>query len=96
MQGQSSQTIFLLWLTGAGLLFGALTIILLERMVLARVATLQSSVAKIAASGDLSARLMPGADDELADLEREINRMLGAVDRRRPSATNARRGCACW
>ncbi len=80
MQGQSSQTIFLLWLTGAGLLFGALTIVLLERMVLARVATLQSSVARIAASGDLSARLVPGADDELADLEREINRMLGAVE----------------
>lgn len=81
LQGQSSQTIFLLWLTGAGLLFGALTIILLERMVLARVAALQSSVASIAASGDLSARLVPGGDDELADLEREINRMLGAVDR---------------
>jgi PAS domain S-box-containing protein len=80
MQGQSSQTIFLLWLTGAGLLFGALTIILLERMVLARVAALQSSVAWIAASGDLSARLVPAADDELADLEREINRMLGAVE----------------
>jgi PAS domain S-box-containing protein len=81
LQGRSSQTVFLLWLTGAGLLFGALTIILLERMVLARVATLQSSVASIASSGDLSARLVPGADDELADLEREINRMLGAIER---------------
>jgi len=81
LQGESSQTIFLLWLTGAGLLFGALTILLLEKMVLSRVAALQQSVASIAASGDLSARLAPGGDDELADLERETNRMLGAVER---------------
>jgi PAS domain S-box-containing protein len=80
-QGETSEISFLLWLGASGLLFGALTLYLLEKMVLSRVASLGASVAAIGASGNLSARLALRGDDELSNLGREINRMLGALEK---------------
>jgi signal transduction histidine kinase/ActR/RegA family two-component response regulator len=63
-----------------GLVFGALTIVLLDRFVLRRLAQLDSSVGHITTSGDLSARVPVTAADELSRLAQSINGMLSALE----------------
>ena len=75
-QGQGSLVQFLLLLLAAGLVFGAVTVYLLQRFVTSRVAALSNDITQIGASGDLSARLDVGGQDELADLADTINGML--------------------
>jgi hypothetical protein len=60
--------------------FGALTMILLDRFVLRRLAQLDTSVEHITASGDLSARVPVTAHDELSRLAQSINGMLAALE----------------
>ena len=55
--------------------------ILLECLVLSRLAHLSESVTHIGASGDLSARVWLNGNDELARLASEINGMLEALER---------------
>jgi len=64
-----------------GLAFGGVVILLMERWVLSRLARLSSRVAKIAASGDPSARVSLSGSDELSGLAHAINAMLAALDR---------------
>lgn len=59
-----------------GLVFGGLTLLLLERLVLSRLAHLSLDVRNIGASGDLSMRVLSRGEDELAILASTINRML--------------------
>jgi PAS domain S-box-containing protein len=75
-QGQTTLVQFFLLLLAAGLCFGALTLYLLERTVLSRVANLSGRITQIGASGDLSARVEVAGDDELAFLGNAINGML--------------------
>ncbi|WP_437897742.1 adenylate/guanylate cyclase domain-containing protein [Sorangium sp. So ce124] len=68
-----------------GLVFGGVTLLLLEKLVLYRLARLSREVTEIGGVGDLSARVaMPGTD-ELSRLTGSINGMLSALE------ANARR-----
>jgi PAS domain S-box-containing protein len=80
-QGQTTLLQFLLLLLAAGLTFGAVTLYLLERTVLSRVANMSESITSIGTSGDLSARLAVPGNDELAFLGSAINGMLEDLDR---------------
>ena len=75
-QGQTTLLQFLLLLLAAGFTFGAVTLYLLERTVLSRVANLSERITQIGASGDLSARVGVTGKDELAFLANAINGML--------------------
>jgi len=80
-QGQASLLQFLLLLLAAGLVFGAMTLYLLERTVLSRVANLTENITEIGASGDLSRRLEATGSDELGYLGESINGMLEDLER---------------
>jgi PAS domain S-box-containing protein len=75
-QGQTSLLQFLLLLLAAGLMFGAVTMYLLERFVISRVGHLSDNIMRIGVSGDLGARLHISGRDELANLGETINSML--------------------
>lgn len=80
-QGRTSVLYFLSWLVAAGLVFGVVILVFLEKTVLSRLALLSASVSAVGASGDLSTRVPVAERDELSDLAREINRMLEALER---------------
>src|SRR4029077_292544 len=71
----------LLLLIAAGLVFSAVTLYLLERVVLSRIATLTDDITHIGASGDLSARLAVTGHDEIGYLGNAINAMLEDLER---------------
>ena len=80
-QGQESLLQFLLLLLAAAFVFGAVTLYLLERFVLSRIANLSENITQIGASGDLSARLTVPGKDELAFLGVAINGMLEDLEK---------------
>jgi len=80
-QGQASLLQFLLLLLAAGLAFGAITMFLLERVVISRMADLSDKITLIGTSGDLGARLHVSGKDELAYLGTAINSMLEDLER---------------
>jgi PAS domain S-box-containing protein len=80
-QGRTSQLQFLLLLIAAALVFGSVTLYLLERFVISRVANLTESITQIGASGNLSARLTVPGHDELAFLGTAINGMLEDLEK---------------
>jgi len=75
-EGRTVLLQFLLLLLAAGLVFGAVTLFLLERVVLSRVADLSEGITQIGASGDLLARLDVSGKDEIGYLGTAINGML--------------------
>jgi len=80
-QGHTSLVQFLLLLIAAGFVFGAVTLYLLERVVISRIANLTENITQIGASGDLSARLDVPGHDELAFLGVAINGMLEDLEK---------------
>ncbi|HET7442048.1 MAG TPA: CHASE4 domain-containing protein [Terriglobales bacterium] len=66
---------------GVGLVFGLVTLFLLEKLVLSRLIGLGKDVAEIGARGDLSARVKSEGGDELSQLSEMINRMLADLER---------------
>ncbi|GAB4422026.1 MAG: hypothetical protein Fur0044_19840 [Anaerolineae bacterium] len=78
-QGQASLRFFALSLVAVSLVFGLLTLWLLEKLVLARLASLSRGVSRIGVEGDLSARMVMFGQDELAGLAGDINRMLAIM-----------------
>ncbi|MGL6139614.1 MAG: response regulator [Planktothrix sp.] len=78
-QGQTTLAYFTLFLLGVGLIFGAITLLLLEKLVLARLTHLNSSVDEIRKTGDLSLRIEATGEDELSSLAEAINGMLLAL-----------------
>ncbi|WP_445246786.1 response regulator [Microcoleus sp. OTE_8_concoct_300] len=78
-QGQATLQLFTLSTLGVGLIFSALTLLLLEKLVLARLASLSTSVSNIAANGDRDLRVHMAGGDELASLADTINLMLEAL-----------------
>ncbi len=66
---------------GIGLLFGILALLLIERLVLSRVANLSEGILQIGASGLTEGRVPVEGTDELAGLARSINEMLDVADR---------------
>jgi len=80
-QGRTSLVQFLLLVIAAGLCFGAVTLFLLERFVISRIASLTENITRVGASGDLSARLDIPGKDELAFLGTAINGMLEDLEK---------------
>jgi len=80
-QGQLSLVQFLVLLLAASAAFTALTLFVIERLVLSRVAKLSKSVANVGQRGDLSARVEIKGNDELAQLSDSINQMLAALEK---------------
>jgi len=78
-QGLGSLRFFALSLVAVSLVFGLLTLWLLEKLVLARLARLSRGVSRIGVEGDLSARMVMFGQDELAGLAGDINRMLAIM-----------------
>jgi len=66
-------------LLGAGLVFGTVCLVLMERLVLSRLAQIVADVQRIEASGDLSMRVSLRGSDELASLAGAINKLLQAL-----------------
>ena len=79
-QGQTSLHYLMLSVLVAGLIFAAINLLLLERLVLRRTSRLSRDVHKIGAVDDLSARLSVAGRDELAQLGFSINEMLGRLE----------------
>ncbi|MEG4207336.1 response regulator [Microcoleus sp. Pol7_A1] len=78
-QGQATLELFTLSILAVGLIFSAIALLLLEKLVLARLASLSTSVSNIAANGDPDLRVEMAGADELASLADTINRMLEAL-----------------
>jgi signal transduction histidine kinase/CheY-like chemotaxis protein len=91
-QGEASLFHFLVSLLVAGLVFGLVTMLLMETLVQSRVIRLSASVAAIGASGDLSGRIPPDGSDEIAGLGAGINRMLEALELSRHELHKAKKG----
>ncbi|MDO8682181.1 MAG: EAL domain-containing protein [Armatimonadota bacterium] len=79
-QGRSSAHYFLLWSLVIGIIFGGVTLLLLERLVLSRLAHLSEDVSRIGVSGDLSARVFLAGRDELSRLADSISGTLEALE----------------
>ncbi len=77
-QGRLSQLYFVGALLIAGIVFGGVVQLLLEKSVVSRLSSLNNSVRRIANSGDSSARIESEGSDEIANLGEAINRMLGS------------------
>jgi signal transduction histidine kinase/ActR/RegA family two-component response regulator len=80
-EGQNSLLQFLLLLLAASLVFGAVTLYLLQRFVVSRVAALSDNITEIGTSGNLGARVRVSGHDELAYLGESINGMLEDIER---------------
>lgn len=75
--GRSTQRRLIFSIFVVGLVFGAGTLLWLEKTVLSRVARLSRDVGDVGASGDLSRRLKVAGQDELSRVGGAINTMLG-------------------
>ncbi|NMG57507.1 HAMP domain-containing protein [Geitlerinema sp. P-1104] len=64
-----------------GGVFGVLTVILLERLVLRRLARLSEAVSEVGKSSDLTLRVSTPGTDELSDLGASINGMLEDLEK---------------
>jgi signal transduction histidine kinase len=75
-QARAATTYLLVTLLVVGVVFIAITLLSLERLVLARLARLSSEVNHIGMGSDISARVTELGRDELSALARNINRLL--------------------
>ena len=80
-QGQATIRYIVTSLLVIGLCFGVATVLLMERMVLMRLARLIADVNRIGTSSDVTARVGAGGRDELAGLANALNKMLDALQR---------------
>ncbi|WP_293339382.1 response regulator [Microcoleus sp. CAWBG58] len=78
-QGQATLELFTFSILAVGLIFSAIALLLLENLVLARLADLSTSVSNIAANGDPDLRVQMAGGDELSSLADTINQMLEAL-----------------
>lgn len=78
-QGQKSLSYFLLALVLVGVISAGAIGLMLEKVVLARLAYLNSRVSEIQVSNEISSRITMSGDDELASLSTSINAMLESL-----------------
>ncbi len=78
-QGQATLELFTFSILAVGLIFSAIAMLLLENLVLARLADLSTSVSNIAANRDPDLRVQMAGGDELSSLADTINQMLEAL-----------------
>jgi PAS domain S-box-containing protein len=70
----------MLMIVGAGLLFGIVTILLLEKQVLSRLTRLSNGIRNIGTSGDITSRVQMPGTDELSVLAGTVNGLLAAIE----------------
>jgi PAS domain S-box-containing protein len=80
-QGVTSTIQYVFIVLGAGLLFGIVVLLLLDRLVLSRVSSLSRQVYDIGRETALSRRMEIEGNDEFSDLSGEINRMLETIEK---------------
>jgi two-component system, cell cycle sensor histidine kinase and response regulator CckA len=80
-QARVSLLQFFVLLLASAAAFTAITLFVIERLVLSRVANLSKNVAALGERGDLAARVDIGGNDELTDLSSSINQMLDALEK---------------
>jgi len=80
MQAQVSLLQFMILLLAASAVLTAITLAVMERVVLSRVGKLTADVARVGASGDITTRIQVAGDDELSLLGTSINHMLGELE----------------
>jgi class 3 adenylate cyclase/sensor domain CHASE-containing protein len=78
-QGENTLNTLIITLFILGIGFGILTLLLLERIILARLTHLSKDVETIGTDNDLSRRVSIPGKDELSSLASAINSMLGAI-----------------
>jgi len=74
--------------------FSALTLLMMEWLVLSRVARLDGDIRRITTSCDFSKRVAENGSDELARLARAVNGMLQAIDRSQRALQEGQRAMA--
>src|ERR1700733_13557740 len=80
-QSQSSLNEFTISLLITGLVLCGTTLLLLNRIVLARLSRLSASGATVGVTGDLSIRVPEEGQDELTELSSSINRMVTTLEK---------------
>jgi signal transduction histidine kinase len=80
VQGRTSVLYFILSLLAAGLVFGLVIMVLLERAVLSRLTRLSVDVRQIGARRDLTARVAVVGNDEIGLFANTINSMLDTLE----------------
>ncbi|MBM4445456.1 MAG: HAMP domain-containing protein [Chloroflexi bacterium] len=78
-EGQTTVIWLMVFLMTVSVVFALVTILLINRLLLARLFTVSSSISKIRGSGDLSKRVPEHGKDELSDLGANINGMLSSL-----------------
>ncbi|MCK4258944.1 MAG: diguanylate cyclase [Halanaerobiales bacterium] len=78
-KGRSSIKHFIILLIVSSLILGAVSLLVMEKMVLTRLSRLSKNVSSIGASGDLKARIPVTGNDEIASLVGSINDMMEAL-----------------
>ncbi len=76
---QVTTAYLVLSIAGVALVFGVVTMLLLEKQVLSRLSRLSKSILSIATSGDISKRVSVTGEDELSVLSGTINGMLATL-----------------
>jgi len=79
-QGKSTTLYFVELLIAAGLIFGLVTLFLLEKTILSRISVLGSRVGFIGKNRDFSARVAISGDDELTALATDVNGMIEELE----------------
>ena len=79
-QGRISALYFISALVAVSLIFGLMTLLLLEIVILSRLTRLDADVSRIGMSGDPSTRVSVTGKDELSSLAGTINEMLTALE----------------
>ena len=80
-QGRITMAYLLFAILMAGMIFGAIILVLLERLVLSRIAKLSVDVSGIGSSGDHAQRVHVSGKDELTHLATSMNTMLEALQK---------------
>jgi PAS domain S-box-containing protein len=80
-QGVTSTLQFIFIVLGAGLLFGVVVLLILDRLVLSRVSSMSQQVHDIGKQTTLSRRMSVEGLDEFSALSGEINRMLDTIEK---------------
>lgn len=80
VQGQNNLSAFILGILLVGLIMIAVTLVLIERLVLRHLYDLSREMETVSLSGDPKARLTITGSDELAALGHDINKMLTAIE----------------
>jgi adenylate cyclase len=87
-RGQATLLYFTIALIAIGLIFGVVILVLLEKLVLSRLARLTGEVNAIGSSAGSSARMSISGKDELSQLGNEINAMLYALEKSQDELRN--------